>query len=106
MNGLNDGTMSQPRPINVMLVPNFNGIDGYNVNAGSSVLFLDEQMTELRLRSRDMNGFPMPERIWKMKEVTPPPKTGPGANYVTHAEFEKVTTSLDEITKILKTLTE
>ena len=106
MNGLNDGSMNQPRPINVMLVPNFSNIDNYNVNAGSSVLFMDEQMTELKLRSRDMNGFPMPERIWKMKEVTPPPQNGPGANYVTQAEFEKVTSSLDEIKKILKTLTE
>ena len=106
MNGLNDGSMNQPRPINVMLVPNFSNIDNYNVNAGSSVLFMDEQMTELKLRSRDMNGFPMPERIWKMKEVTPPPQNGPGAKYVTQAEFEKVTSSLDEIKKILKTLTE
>lgn len=92
-------TPSQGQLINVVLVPDIDDIDWYPINPGGSVLFLNTAMTGFRLRSREQNGFPGPERRWEVKEVTPPPQTN-GA--VTRKEFDEMSSKMDEMMKILK----
>ena len=90
----------QGRPLRVMLVPDFNNIDAFSINPGSSMLFLNESMTEFKMRSRDPNGFPGQERTWTLKETTPPsPKSG----LVTREEMDEMKDKMD---KILSMLTE
>lgn len=90
----------QGRPLQVMLVPDFNNIDAFSINPGSSMLFLNESMTEFKMRSRDPNGFPGTERTWSLKEITPPSaKSG----LVTREEMDEMKAKMD---KILSMLTE
>ena len=90
----------QGRPLQVMLVPDFNNIDAFSINPGSSMLFLNESMTEFKMRSRDPNGFPGTERTWSLKETTPPSaKSG----VVTREEMDEMKVKMD---KILSMLTE
>lgn len=90
----------QGRPLQVMLVPDFNNIDAFSINPGSSMLFLNEAMTEFKMRSRDPNGFPGTERTWSLKETTPPSaKSG----VVTREEMDEMKNKMD---KILSMLTE
>lgn len=90
----------QGRPLQVMLVPDFNNIDTFSINPGSSMLFLNESMTEFKMRSRDPNGFPGQERTWTLKETTPPSaKTG----FATKEEMDEMNRKIDQI---LATLTE
>lgn len=101
MNQNNFGqAQTQGRPLTIMLVSDINNIDGYQINAGASMLFLNEAMTEFRLRARDVNGFPSAERKWTLKEVTPPPIQ---TQYVTREEINSMNDKMD---KILNTLSE
>ena len=90
----------QGRPLQVMLVPDFNNLDAFSINPGSSMLFLNEAMSEFKMRSRDPNGFPGTERTWSLKETTPPSaKSG----VVTREEMDEMKNKMD---KILSMLTE
>lgn len=92
--------MQQGRPLQVMLVPDINNIDAFSINPGASMLFLNEAMTEFKMRSRDPNGFPGQERTWTLKETTPPStKTG----FATREEMDVMNSKMD---KILAMLTE
>lgn len=104
---MNQPNFNQPnmqmsgQPIQVILVPNINNIDGYTINPGGSLLFLDEGMTTFKLRSRDQNGFPGPEREWSLKETTPKDNRG---KYATKDEVDKLSSKLDEVLEMLKEL--
>lgn len=87
--------MQQGRPLNVILVPDIDNIDGFSINPGASMLFLNEAMTKFKMRSRDVNGFPLPERIWKVEEVTPVQQTNP--QFVTREEFAALDSKLDKL---------
>lgn len=108
MNGL-PNNMYQPQPqatpINVIIVPDMAMADQYPVNPGNRLMFLNEKMTEFRMRGRDSAGLPLPDRIWKMEEVTPPPIASSG-NYVTQEQFKSVTDSLGKIESLLKKFAE
>lgn len=94
--------MQQGRLIQVMLVPDFNNIDAYTINPGGSVMFLNEGMTEFKMRSRDQNGFPTPERTWTLKETTPPQaKTG----YATREEMDALNAKMDQVLSMLTEFT-
>lgn len=97
--------MQQPNPsvpqgqmIQVMLVPDINNIDGFSISPGTTMMFLNEQMTEFKLRSRNMNGFPNPERTWKLEETTPKPEQG---GFVSREEFQEMSGKMDKILSAL-----
>ena len=94
-------SQQQGRMLNVVLVPNINDADNYPINPGSSVLFLNEAMTEFRMRSRDPNGFPLLGRAWALKETTPPQQMG--GQFATKAEMAELSEKMD---KVLSTLNE
>lgn len=62
-------------PLMVTLLPDISLADSYNIAPNSSIFFLDQVMTTLKMRSRDQSGFIRPDRIWEIKETTPPPQT-------------------------------
>lgn len=92
--------MQQGRQLNVMLVPDINNIETYPINPGSSMLFLNESMTEFKMRSRDVNGFPCPERTWSLKETTPPQQNS--SQFATREEVKNIENKLDEVLETLK----
>lgn len=105
---MNQGNFGQPmqmqqgRPLQVMLVPDINNIDAFSINPGASMLFLNESMTEFKMRSRDSNGFPGPERTWVLKETTPPSaKTG----FATREEMDAMNNKMDQILAMLTEFT-
>ena len=77
----------QNRVINVVIVSNINDADNYPVNPNSSVMFLDESMKEFRMRTRDLNGFPIPDRTWSLKETTPSQQNN---QYATRDELKSI----------------
>lgn len=96
--------MPQARQLTVTLVPDISNVDGYPVNPGASMLFLDESMTTFKMRSRDPNGFPLPERIWKIKEVTPPSSSQ--LPYATKEEVEAINSKMDQVLAMVKKFVE
>ena len=92
----------QGRPLTVMLVPDLNNIDSFLINPGASMIFLDEGMTGLKLRSRDQNGFLGQDRKWTLKEVTPPPVQQ--GQYATREEVDAMNTKMDKILDVLSEL--
>ena len=84
------------QPITVVLVNDMSQADSYTINPNSSMLFMNYAMTEFKMRSRDMNGFPSPDRTWTMKETTPQPAPVNTGNFVTKEEFNNMTTSMNE----------
>ena len=59
------------------------------------MIFLDEGMTGLKLRSRDQNGFLGQDRKWTLKEVTPPPAQQ--NQFATREEFDAINSKMDKI---------
>lgn len=92
----NQGVVQQGRPLMVTLVPDILNIDGITINPGSAMFFLNESMTTLKMRSRDFNGFMMPERVWELKETTPPPQTQVG-QFATKEEFDNLNAKMDKL---------
>jgi len=87
----NNGT-----PLMVTLLPDISMADTYNLAPNSSMFFLDQGMTTLKMRSRDQNGFARPDRIWEIKETTPPPQTADGP-YATKEEINKLNSKIDQL---------
>ena len=87
----NNGT-----PLMVTLLSDISMADSYNLAPNSSMFFLDQGMTTLKMRSRDQNGFARPDRIWEIKETTPPPQTLEGP-YVTKEEFNQLNSKIDTL---------
>lgn len=87
----NNGT-----PLMVTLLPDISLADSYNLAPNSSMFFLDQGMTTLKMRSRDQSGFARPDRIWEIKETTPPPQTVEGP-YVTQEQFNQLNGKLDKL---------
>lgn len=87
----NNGT-----PLMVTLLPDISLADSYNLAPNSSMFFLDQGMTTLKMRSRDQNSFARPDRIWEIKETTPPPQTVEGP-YVTQEQFNQLSGKLDQL---------
>jgi hypothetical protein len=83
-------------PLMVTLLPDISMADTYNLAPNSSMFFLDQGMTTLKMRSRDQNGFARPDRTWEIKETTPPPQTVEGP-YVTKEEFNQLNGKLDKL---------
>lgn len=48
-----------PQTLPVIVLDNIAQAGNYPVNPGSSTIFMNFAMTEMRMRSRDMSGFPM-----------------------------------------------
>lgn len=63
---------SNGTPLMVTLLSDISLADSYNIAPNSSMFFLDQAMTTLKMRSRDQSGFIRPDRIWEIKETTPP----------------------------------
>lgn len=87
----NNGT-----PLMVTLLSDISMADTYNLAPNSSMFFLDQGMTTLKMRSRDQNGFARPDRTWEIKETTPPPQETEGP-YVTKEEFNQLNGKLDKL---------
>lgn len=87
----NNGT-----PLMVTLLPDISMADTYNIAPNSSMFFLDQSMTILKMRSRDQNGFVRPDRIWEIKETTPPTQTVEGS-YVTQEQFNQLNSKIDKL---------
>ena len=87
----NNGT-----PLMVTLLNDISLADSYSLAPNSSMFFLDQGMTTLKMRSRDQNGFARPDRIWEIKEITPPPQTVEGP-YVTQEQFNQLNGKLDQL---------
>ena len=83
-------------PLMVTLLNDISLADSYSLAPNSSMFFLDQGMTTLKMRSRDQNGFARPDRIWEIKETTPPPQTIEGP-YVTKEEFNQLNGKLDKL---------
>lgn len=87
----NNGT-----PLMVTLLPDISLADTYNLAPNSSMFFLDQAMTTLKMRSRDQSGFIRPDRIWEIKETTPPPQTADG-QYATKEEINQLNSKIDKL---------
>ena len=87
----NNGT-----PLIVTLLPDISLADSYNIAPNSSMFFLDQAMTTLKMRSRDQSGFIRPDRIWEIKETTPPPQTADG-QYATKEEINQLNSKIDKL---------
>lgn len=87
----NNGT-----PLMVTLLGDISLADLYNIDPNSSMFFLDQSMTTLKMRSRDQNGFARPDRIWEIKETTPPPQTADG-QYATKEEINQLNSKIDQL---------
>lgn len=87
----NNGT-----PLMVTLLPDISLADTYNLAPNSSMFFLDQAMTTLKMRSRDQSGFIRPDRIWEIKETTPPPQTADG-QYATKEEINQLNSKIDQL---------
>ena len=87
----NNGT-----PLMVTLLSDISLADSYNIAPNSSMFFLDQAMTTLKMRSRDQSGFIRPDRIWEIKETTPPPQTAEG-QYVTQEQFNQLNSKIDKL---------
>lgn len=87
----NNGT-----PLMVTLLPDISLADAYNIAPNSSMFFLDQAMTTLKMRSRDQSGFIRPDRIWEIKETTPPPQTTDG-QYATKEEIKQLNSKIDKL---------
>lgn len=86
----NNGT-----PLMVTLLPDISVADTYNIAPNSSMFFLDQAMTTLKMKSRDQNGFVRPDRVWEIKETTPPPVAeGP---YATKEEINQLNSKIDKL---------
>lgn len=92
-------TQSQVSYMNVVLVPDIDNTDWYPINPGGKVMFLDTGMTCFKLQSRAQNGFPEPERRWKIEEITPPPQQN---GMVTRQEFNDLSSKMDQMMQILQ----
>ena len=87
----NNGT-----PLMVTLLNDISLADSYNIAPNSSMFFLDQGMTTLKMRSRDQSGFIRPDRIWEIKEITPPPQTADG-QYATKEEINQLNSKIDKL---------
>ena len=87
---------SNGTPLMVTLLSDISMADTYNLAPNSSMFFLDQSMTTLKMRSRDQNGFARPDRTWEIKEITPPPQETEGS-YVTKEEFNQLNSKLDKL---------
>ena len=87
----NNGT-----PLMVTLLPDISLADTYNIAPNSSMFFLDQGMTTLKMRSRDQSGFARPDRIWEIKETTPPPQVSEGP-YATKDDLHQLNSKIDKL---------
>lgn len=83
-------------PLMVTLLPDISLADSYSIAPNSSMFFLDQAMTTLKMRSRDQSGFIRPDRIWEIKETTPPPQTADG-QYATKEEINQLNSKIDKL---------
>lgn len=81
-------------PLMVTLLPDISVADSYNISPNSSAFYLDQSMTTLKMRSRDQSGFLRPDRVWELKEITPPVTDG---SYVTKKEFDELSSKMDKL---------
>lgn len=95
-NQLQQQPQTNGTPLMVTLLPDISMADTYNLAPNSSMFFLNQSMTTLKMRSRDQNGFARPDRIWEIKETTPPPQVSEGP-YVTKEEFNQLNGKLDQL---------
>lgn len=78
-----------------VLVQDMTMANSYNIGPGASVIFINQDMSELRIKAKDLNGFPLPDRTWTLTETTPKP-TAQSGNYVTKDEFNALSDKIDK----------
>ncbi len=103
--GANQNTPSgytAPQTLPVIVLDDIALAGNYPVNPGSSTIFMNFAMTEMRMRSRDMSGFPMPDRTWSIKETTPQPQPVNTGNYATKEEVSAISEKLDKLLEMMK----
>lgn len=90
----NQQHQSNGTPLMITLLPDISMADSYNLAPNSSAFYLDQSMTTLKMRSRDQSGFLRPDRVWELKEITPPVTDG---SYVTKKEFDELSSKMDKL---------
>lgn len=81
-----------------VLVQDMTMANSYNIGPGASVIFINQDMSELRIKAKDPNGFPLPDRTWTLTETTPKP-TAQSGNYVTKDESNALSDKIDKPVK-------
>lgn len=56
-----------------VLVQDMAMANSYNIGPGASVIFINQDMSEIRIKAKDASGFSMPDRTWSLTETTPKP---------------------------------
>ena len=79
-----------------VLVQDMAMANSYNIGPGGSVIFINQDMSEIRIKAKDASGFSMPDRTWSLTETTPKPTTISG-DYVTKDEFRALSDKIDKL---------
>lgn len=91
-----------PQSIQVIVLDDISQAGNYQVNPGGSTIFMNFAMTEMRMRTRDMSGFPLPDRTWSIKETTPQPQPANIGNFATKEEVSAINDKLDKLLEMMK----
>lgn len=91
-----------PQSIQVIVLDDISQAGNYQVNPGGSTIFMNFAMTEMRMRTRDMSGFPLPDRTWSIKETTPQPQPTNIGNFATKEEVSAINDKLDKLIEMMK----
>jgi hypothetical protein len=81
-----------------VLVQDMTMANSYNIGPGGSVIFINQDMSEIRIKAKDASGFSMPDRTWSLTETTPK-QAAPSDNYVTKDELKVLTDKIDQLVK-------
>ena len=107
---MNNPNMTNPNPqfqqqnfnpyqtLPFVLVQDMAMANSYNIGPGGSMIFINQDMTEIRIKAKDPSGFSMPDRTWSLTETTPKQATQ-SDNYVTKDEFKVLTDKIDQLVK-------
>ena len=79
-----------------VLVQDMAMANSYNIGPGASVIFINQDMSEIRIKAKDPSGFSLPDRTWSLTETTPK-QTTPSDNYVTKDEFRALSDKIDKL---------
>ena len=87
---------NQYQTLPFVLVQDMAMANSYNIGPGGSVIFINQDMSEIRIKAKDASGFSMPDRTWSLTETTPK-TTAPSGDYVTKDEFKALSDKIDKL---------
>jgi len=96
------GVYNTPQSFQVLVLDDISQAGNYQVSPGCSTIFMNFAMTEMRMRTRDMSGFPLPDRTWSIKETTPQPQIANSGNFATKEEVSAINDKLDKLIEMMK----